>query len=307
VSFPQTYHQPVLLQEAVEALQIAPNGTYVDVTFGGGGHSQAILNRLGEGGRLIAFDQDEDALQNALSDPRFTLVQQNFKYITRFLRMYGIGQANGILADLGVSWHQFNSPGRGFSIRFADEWLDMRMNTEAELSATEVLNRYTQQELTHIFETYGDIPNARKLSGAITQERQKRPIETVKQLLVLAEPFVIGKYPQYFARVFQALRMEVNQEEQALKELLEQSARLLMPGGRLVVISYHSVEDRLVKNYIKTGSTDGVPQTDMYGNSYVPLKAVNKKIITPTLSEINQNPKASSAKMRIAEKKPTAE
>ncbi len=297
------YHQPVLLHEAVEALQIVPGGIYVDVTFGGGGHSKAILDKLDESGRLIAFDQDQDALQNTIEDKRFTLVSHNFKHLKRFLRMYGISEVNGILADLGVSWHQFNTPDRGFSLRFGNEQLDMRMSADNELSAIEVLNKYPMINLSHIFKEYGDLPNARKLAQAVVHERQKRPIETIQQLLVLAEPLSIGKPQQYFARVFQAVRMEVNKEVEALQSLLEQSVEVLKPGGLLVVISYHSVEDRMVKNYIKTGSIDGIVKTDLYGHGNIPLAVVNKNLITPTESEIRQNPKASSAKMRIAQKK----
>ncbi|QQS31247.1 MAG: 16S rRNA (cytosine(1402)-N(4))-methyltransferase RsmH [Sphingobacteriales bacterium] len=297
------YHQPVLLQEAVEALQIAADGIYVDVTFGGGGHSKAILEQLGNFGRLIAFDQDQDALQNTFTDSRFTFVPHNFKHLKRFLRLYNINQVDGILADLGVSWHQFNTPNRGFSIRFGSEALDMRMSADNELSAYEVLNKYPAENLAQIFKDFGDIPNARKLANAIVQERKKRPVDTIQQLLVLAEPLCIGKPQQYLARVFQAVRMEVNKEVAALQALLEQSVEALRTGGLLVVISYHSVEDRMVKNFIKTGSIDGIVQRDLYGNSNIPLVGVNKKIITPTENEIRQNPKASSAKMRVARKK----
>lgn len=297
------YHQAVLLKEAVEALTIVPNGIYVDATFGGGSHSGAILEQLGPEGKLIAFDQDEDAQQNIFrQDARFLFIPQNFKHLKRFLRLHGISKVQGILADLGVSWHQFNTPERGFSIRFNNELLDMRMSAETELSAFEVLNHYPAEQLAQIFKQYGDIPNARKLAEAIAITRQKHPIETVQQLKVLAEPFTIGKPPQYHARLFQALRMEVNQEAEALQELLQQSAQVLAKGGRLVIIAYHSVEDRMVKNFIKTGNVDGVEEKDLFGNSQKPFKAINKKIITPTKTEIKENPKASSAKMRIAEK-----
>jgi len=297
------YHQAVLLSEAVEALNIMPNGIYVDATFGGGSHSRAILAALQEGGKLFAFDQDEDAQQNIPAhDARFVFVAQNFKHLKRFLRLHGVSRVNGILADLGVSWHQFNTPGRGFSIRFNSEQLDMRMSTEVTQTAGEIINRYSVAQLTEMFGNYGDLPNARKIAEAIAAARQKHPIETVQQLKGITAPFAIGKLPQFYARVFQAVRMEVNREEEALEQLLQQSAQVLEKGGRLVVIAYHSVEDRMVKNFIKTGNTTGLEEKDIFGNSEKPFKAVNKKVITPSQTEIKENPKAASAKMRIAEK-----
>lgn len=297
------YHQAVLLTEAVEALNITPNGVYVDATFGGGSHTRAILAALGANGRLFAFDQDEDAQQNIpASDSRFVFIAQNFKHLRRFLRMHGVSRVNGILADLGVSWHQFNTPGRGFSIRFGSEQLDMRMSAEAPQTAFEVLNHYPVIRLTEMLKNYGDLPNARKIAEAIAAARQKHPIETVQQLKGVTAPFAIGKLPQFYARVFQAVRMEVNQEAEALEQLLQQSEQVLEKGGRLVIIAYHSVEDRMVKNFIKTGNSNGIEQKDLYGNSQKPFKAINKKVITPTTEEIKDNPKAASAKMRIAEK-----
>ncbi len=296
------YHETVLLNEAIEGLNIQPDGIYADVTFGGGGHTKAILEQLSTKGRLFAFDQDKDARANIIKDDRLIFIPENFRHIRKFLRLHGIKQLQGIIADLGVSWHQINTPKRGFSTRFDEHLLDMRMNENIPLTARSIVNQYTSATLLTIFKNYGELPNSAPLAKAISKARQLRPIETVEQLKTIAEPFVRGKKHKYYAQLFQALRIEVNDEMGALKDLLKQSALLLSPEGRLVVIAYHSIEDRLVKNYVKRGSFDGIEEKDIFGHSHKPFKAINKKVIVPSTEEIYRNPKSRSAKMRIAEK-----
>lgn len=305
-----SYHQPVLLTESVAALAIQPQGIYVDATFGGGGHSRAILAQLGSGGRLLSFDQDPDAQQNRFNDPRFSFIPHNFRHLQRFLRLHGAPQVDGILADLGVSWHQFKTPQRGFSIHHSTDLLDMRMaQNNAQLhTAQHIINTYTAEQLIQLFETYGELPATKRLVQAIVAERRQRRITTVEQLKILAQPFI--KNPKqtnkYYAQLFQALRIEVNEEIPALHDLLLQSAQVLRPHGRLVTIAYHSLEDRMVKNFLKNGITyDHTDPRDMYGNISRPFSQIHKKVIVPTDSEINQNPKARSAKMRIGERNAT--
>ena len=295
------YHNPVLATEAIEALNLQTAGTYVDATFGGGGHARLILQALGEQGRLIGFDQDEDAERNTLDDPRFTFVPHNFRFLRRFLRLHGADQVDGILADLGVSSHQLNEAERGFSFRF-DTQLDMRMNQQGERSAADVLATYTEAELQNMFGTLGEVRNARTLAQAIVRERQVRPMRSIGDLLALLDPLVRGQRNRYLAQVFQALRMEVNDEVGALRDFLEQSLQVLKPGGRLVVIAYHSIEDRMVKNCIKTGNADGKMEQDFYGNIDRPFEVLSKKAILPSEAEIKENPRSRSAKMRVAAK-----
>jgi 16S rRNA (cytosine1402-N4)-methyltransferase len=297
-----TYHNPVLLKECIEGLKIKPDGTYVDVTFGGGGHSRSILESLGAKGKLIAFDQDKEAMANIPDDKRLLFINQNFMYLQNSLRMHGITKVDGILADLGVSSHQFDTGERGFSIRFEGA-LDMRMNQQATLSAANVINEYEGVALSRIFRLYGEIENFRKLSDAIVNARVGNPIMSTLQLKEIITP-VAPKHAEhkYFARVFQALRIEVNKELEVLEEFLKQSLNVLDNGGRLVVISYHSLEDRLVKNYMKTGNVEGDVEKDFFGKIYRPFELINKKPIVPGEEEINENNRARSAKLRIAEK-----
>lgn len=296
------YHNPVLLTETVDGLNIKPDGVYVDVTFGGGGHSKEILRRLGPGGKLFAFDQDTDALQNALKDDRFELINANFRDIKRFLRVYGIKEVDGILADLGVSSHQFDVADRGFSIRF-DAALDMRMNQNSNISAYEIVNEYEEKELARIFFDYGELKPARGMAAAIVNSRIKTPIKNTEQLKEVLSKFLPPhRSNKILAQIYQAIRIEVNQEMDALKEFLDQSLTLLKPKGRLSVISYHSLEDRLVKRFIKNGMFEGEPERDFFGRFEVPFKAIGKHII-PTDKEIELNNRARSAKLRIAEKK----
>lgn len=296
------YHNPVLLTETVDGLNIKPDGVYVDVTFGGGGHSKEILRRLGPDGKLFAFDQDTDALQNALKDDRFELINANFRDIKRFLRVYGIKEVDGILADLGVSSHQFDVAERGFSIRF-DAALDMRMNQNSNISAYEIVNEYEEKELARIFFDYGELKPARGMAAAIANSRIKTPIKNTEQLKEVLSKFLPPhRSNKILAQIYQAIRIEVNQEMDALKEFLEQSLTLLKPKGRLSVISYHSLEDRLVKRFIKNGMFEGEPERDFFGRFEVPFKAIGKHII-PTDKEIELNNRARSAKLRIAEKK----
>lgn len=296
------YHQPVLLNECLDGLAIKPDGTYVDVTFGGGGHSRAILERLGKEGRLFSFDQDKDAAKNVINDPRFTFIPQNFMYMKNFLRMYEATQVDGILADLGVSSHQFDEAGRGFSIRF-DAELDMRMNQSSKKTAATVLNEYEEHELKRIFREYGEVDNAGRLVKLIADARMLSPIENTEQLKnVIAACTPKHKENQYLAKVFQALRIEVNEEMQVLKEMLQQSLELLKPGGRLVVMSYHSLEDRLVKNFMKSGNMEGEQVKDFFGNISRPFELITKKPVTPSEQEIEKNSRSRSAKLRIAEK-----
>lgn len=298
-----SYHVPVMLKECIEGLAIDPAGTYVDVTFGGGGHSKEILRYLNAEGRLLAFDQDADARQNIPNDDRFIFVDQNFRYLKNYCRLHKAIPVNGILADLGVSSHQFDQPERGFSIRF-DADLDMRMDQSSVLTAREVLNSYAEDQLHKIFGIYGEIKNARSLAKTIVTSRLAAPIETVAQFKSVVSKLVPkGKENKYLAQVFQALRIEVNQELQSLQEFLEQAAEVLAVGGRLVVMSYHSLEDRLVKNFINSGKFKGEVEKDFYGNVIKPLDAVTRKAITATEDEIKHNNRARSAKLRIAVKR----
>jgi len=293
------YHNPVLLKESVDALVIKPDGIYVDVTFGGGGHSREILSRLGENGKLFAFDQDPDAQRNIIDDERFVLIQENFRYISRFLRFYGVTKVDGILGDLGVSSHQFNEAERGFSTRF-DAELDMRMNKSDELSAYTIVNTYTEEQLSNVLFQYGELRNARALAAKIVGHREEEKIVTSFRLKEVLQQFLPkAKEHKILAQIFQAFRIEVNQELEVLKEFLLQTPKLLEVNGRLSVISYHSLEDRLVKRFIKNGLFEGEPEKDFYGNIDVPLKNVGKMIV-PTREEIKINNRARSAKLRIA-------
>ncbi|MGS4345563.1 16S rRNA (cytosine(1402)-N(4))-methyltransferase RsmH [Myroides odoratus] len=296
------YHRPVLLTETVDGLNIHPDGVYVDVTFGGGGHSREILSRLGENGKLYAFDQDDDAVKNAIDDPRFVLINQNFRYLKRYLRFYGVREVDGILGDLGVSSHQFDVAERGFSTRFDGE-LDMRMNQNGELSAYHVVNDYEEKDLRYVLSVYGELKNAGAMAHTIVKARENEEIKNTDQLKqVLARFLPAHKSAKILAQVYQAIRIEVNQEIEVLKELLEQSVEVLKPEGRLSVISYHSLEDRLVKRFMKNGMFEGEPERDMFGRFEVPLKQLGK-LIVPTEEEIAVNNRARSAKLRIAEKK----
>ena len=295
------YHNPVLLKETVDGLNIHPDGVYVDVTFGGGGHSREILKRLGPAGKLFAFDQDQDALENKIDDKRFTLINENFRFLKRFLRFYGVKQVDGILGDFGVSSHQFNEAERGFSTRF-DAKLDMRMNQGSRLSAYEVINEYDEEQLKKIFYQYADLKNAPKLARVIVSERKNQPIETSEQLNDLLKPLLFkGKENKILAQIYQAIRIEVNQEIEVLKDFLLQTEEAIKPGGRLSLISYHSLEDRLVKRYIRSGLFEGEPEKDMFGNISVPFKKVGG-LIVPSAEEIKKNNRARSAKLRIARK-----
>lgn len=297
----QVYHIPVLLNESLEGLNIQPDGDYVDVTFGGGGHSREILKRL-KNGRLFGFDQDEDAVANAIDDPRFIFIRHNFKYIRNFLRYKEVGQVDGILADLGVSSHDFDVAERGFSFRF-DGDLDMRMNRNASKTAADLVNTLDEEALTKVFKEYGEVENARRLVRQIIAARQASPIKTIEQFKTVIAPCVPKKTEtKYLAKVFQALRIETNGELDVLKDFLEQSAELLKPGGRLVVITYHSLEDRLVKNFMKAGNFEGKLEKDFFGNVSTQMEVVNRKVIIPSDEEIERNPRARSAKLRIAEK-----
>jgi len=297
-----SYHQPVLLKECLEGLNIKPAGVYVDVTFGGGGHSKAILQKLGPKGKLFAFDQDKDAAKNVPDDARLTFIPQNFSYMKNFLRMYEATQVDGILADLGVSSHQFDEAERGFSIRF-DANLDMRMNQASEKTAAKVLNEYDESKLKHIFREYGEVDNAGRLVKLIADARLMGQIRTTEQLKTIIAPCTPKfKEHQYLAKVFQALRIEVNDEMEVLKQMLQQALEVLKPGGRLVVMSYHSLEDRLVKNFMKSGNFEGEQQKDFYGNIHRPFDLITKKPITPGEVESEENTRARSAKLRIAEK-----
>ncbi|MBC5862479.1 16S rRNA (cytosine(1402)-N(4))-methyltransferase RsmH [Flavobacterium sp. K77] len=296
------YHNPVLLHESVDGLNIKPDGVYVDVTFGGGGHSKEILKRLGPNGKLFAFDQDEDALANALNDDRFTLINENFRFIKRFLRFYGVKSVDGILGDLGVSSHQFDVPERGFSTRF-DAGLDMRMSQKNDLNAYKVVNEYEEAELKRVFLDYGELKNAPALARTIVEERERYPIKTTDELKEVLARFLPDRVKnKILAQIYQAIRIEVNQEMDVLKEFLEQSLEILSPEGRLSIISYHSLEDRLVKRFMKNGLFDGEPERDFFGNFSVPFKSVGK-LIVPNNEQIKENNRARSAKLRIAEKK----
>jgi 16S rRNA (cytosine1402-N4)-methyltransferase len=296
------YHNPVLLQAAVDGLNIKPDGVYVDVTFGGGGHSKEILSRLGPNGKLFAFDQDEDAVANALPDDRFTLINENFRFIKRFLRFYGLKSVDGILADLGVSSHQFDVPERGFSTRF-DAGLDMRMSQKNDLNAYRVVNEYDEANLKRVLLDYGELKNAPVLARTILESRELQLIKTTDELKeALAKHLPERVRNKILAQIYQAIRIEVNQEMDVLKEFLEQSLEVLEPEGRLSVISYHSLEDRLVKRFMKNGMFEGEPERDFFGNFSVPFQTIGK-LIVPEKDEIKLNNRARSAKLRIAEKK----
>ncbi|MDY0342211.1 MAG: 16S rRNA (cytosine(1402)-N(4))-methyltransferase RsmH [Lentimicrobium sp.] len=296
------YHTPVMLKESIDGLAIKSAGLYVDVTYGGGGHARAILENLGTEGRLLAFDQDSDALSNVPEDERFTFVNQNFNYLTNFLRLYKAFPVDGILADLGVSSHQLDAAERGFSTRF-DAALDLRMNRNAGLTARQVINQYSQEELTRVFRDFGELPNAWKLALTLIDAREKQEIITTDQLKEVLFRFTRkGQENKFYARVFQALRIEVNGELDALKSMLQQSIKSLKPGGRLVVLSYHSLEDRLVKHFMRSGNFEDATEKDFYGNVLSPFRVINRKAITASEDEIENNPRARSARLRIAER-----
>ena len=296
-----TYHVPVLLKQSVEGLVTDPDGVYVDATFGGGGHSREIVSRLSSKGHLYGFDQDADTMNNIIDDKRFTFVYSNFRYMRNFMRWYGHQEVSGILADLGVSWHHFDDSTRGFSFRFEGP-IDMRMNQKDGIKASDILNDYPEERLAQLFWLYGELQNGRQLAGAIGRARKNSRLETVTQLLDAVRP-VIGREREKkdTAKLFQALRMEVNHEVDALREMLESSVQLLGKGGRLVVITYHSIEDRMVKNLMKSGNIEGEIRTDFYGNREVPFKAIGKPVV-PDAAEQAANPRSRSAKLRIAEK-----
>jgi 16S rRNA (cytosine1402-N4)-methyltransferase len=289
-----------MLKESIDALAIKPEGTYVDVTFGGGGHSRAIMNKLTTG-KLVAFDQDEDAQENTWEDKRLIFVHQNFRYLKKYLRLYNLMPVDGILADLGVSSWQFDTAERGFSTRF-DAPLDMRMDQSEGITAAEVLNTYTAAQLQRVFGEYGEVRNAKTLANMIVDARAVNEIKTIGEFKQILEPLTHGNPNKYLAQVFQALRIEVNKELEVLEQLLKDAVEVLGTGGRLAVISYHSLEDRLVKNFIKAGNASGVAEKDMYGRSEVPLKAVNRKPLEADAAELKRNPRGRSAKLRIAEK-----
>jgi 16S rRNA (cytosine1402-N4)-methyltransferase len=295
------YHLPALLTESIAGLNLRPDGIYVDVTFGGGGHSRAILEHLTTG-KLIAFDQDPDAAANIINDERLTFLNQNFRYLKNNLRYLGYDAIDGLIADLGVSFHQFDSHERGFSFR-TDTGLDMRMNPKAPLKASDILQTYEEEQLANVFYRYGELTNSRKLAAAIVKARAQAPVVTVSDLTKALSGLVpANQENKFYARLFQSLRIEVNHEMEALTEMLEQALQLLKHGGRLVMITYHSLEDRLVKNFIRTGNFEGRNEKDFYGNLIVPFKAINHKVIVPDDNEIAQNSRARSARLRVAEK-----
>lgn len=298
-----TYHVPVLLQQSVDGMAVRPDGIYVDVTFGGGGHSREILSRLGPEGHLYSFDQDADAERNIPdADGRFTFVRSNFRYLTNWMRYYGVDGVDGILADLGVSSHHFDDETRGFSFRF-DAPLDMRMNGRAGLTAADVVNRYDEESLARLFYLYGELKNSRRLAAAIVRGRADRPVATVADFVELVRPLTgREREKKDMAKVFQALRIEVNHEMDALHEMLAAAVRVLRPGGRLAVLTYHSLEDRMVKNFMKSGNAEGKVEQDFYGNRLAPLRPVNNKVVVPDEAEQTANPRSRSAKLRVAEK-----
>ncbi|MBR6841023.1 MAG: 16S rRNA (cytosine(1402)-N(4))-methyltransferase RsmH [Prevotella sp.] len=298
----ETYHVPVLLQESIDGLDIKPDGVYVDVTFGGGGHSREILNRLGKNGHLYGFDQDEDAEKNKFDDERFTFVRSNFRYLKNWMRYYGVDHIDGLLADLGVSSHHFDDETRGFSFRF-DAPLDMRMNKRAGITAADIINHYNEEQLSDIFYIYGELKNARKIASVIAKARTEKTIETTGDLMTITEKlFQREREKKELAKLFQALRIEVNHEMDALKEMLNGAREVLCQGGRLSVITYHSLEDRIVKNIIKAGNAEGKVKQDFFGRIEAPFRQVTNKIITPSDEEQQRNPRSRSAKLRIAEK-----
>lgn len=297
-----TYHVPVLLHESVDGLDIKSGGVYVDVTFGGGGHSKEILKRLPDGARLFGFDQDADAERNIVDDERFTFVRSNFRYLRNFMKFHGVDGIDGLLADLGVSSHHFDDSERGFSFRFEGK-LDMRMNQRAGMTAADVVNTYDEDKLADVFYLYGELKNSRKIASAIVKRRMAKPLHDIADLLEVVKPmFGREREKKELAKVFQALRIEVNQEMDALREMLLSATELLKPGGRLSVITYHSLEDRIVKNLMKNGNCEGKEEKDFFGRSYSPFKLVNNKVIVPDASEQDRNPRSRSAKLRIAEK-----
>jgi len=298
----QAYHVPVLLKEVIDGLKIIPSGTYVDCTFGGGGHSKKILEKLNEAGKLVVFDQDEDARKNVPDDERIIFVPHNFRHVQRFLRLHKIQKVNGILADLGVSSHQFNEAGRGFSTRF-DAALDMRMNQNEKMTAADVLKNYSEEKLHKLFEKYGEVTNSKTLAKTIVEFRKTQPLKSINQFKNLVYPIVKGNPEKYFAQVFQALRIEVNDELHVLKEMLLQSVEVLEEGGRIVVITFHSLEDRIVKNFFKNGNFEDEQEQDLFGNKTKSLlKVITKKPIVPSAEELTLNPRSRSSKLRIAEK-----
>jgi 16S rRNA (cytosine1402-N4)-methyltransferase len=297
-----TYHKPVLLQESVDGLDIQPDGVYVDVTFGGGGHSREILSRLGPNGHLYSFDQDADAEKNVVNDDRFTFVRSNFRYLKNWMRYYEVEQLDGLLADLGVSSHHFDDESRGFSFRF-DAPLDMRMNKRAGMTAADIVNTYTEEQLADVFYLYGELKNARKLASSLVRARQESPIITTGQLLELTEKlFAREREKKEETKLFQALRIEVNHEMDALREMLKGACQLLKPGGRLSVITYHSLEDRIVKNVMRAGNAEGKVEQNFFGKTKSPLHLINNRVIVPSAEELERNPRSRSAKLRIAEK-----
>ncbi|OEJ99501.1 16S rRNA (cytosine(1402)-N(4))-methyltransferase RsmH [Roseivirga misakiensis] len=298
------YHVPVMLQECIEGLAIKPEGIYVDVTFGGGGHSIEILKHISESGKLLSFDQDDDAKGNAskIENRSFTFIQANFRHLRRYLKLYGVGRVDGILADLGVSSHQIDEVSRGFSIR-GDAELDMRMDQGVDLTAQDVVNDYSEKDLHRILGIYGEVKNAKTLAGAIVSERFSKPFKTTFDLIALLEKYAPrGRENKYYAQVFQALRIEVNDEMGALEDFLNQTSESLKPGGRLVIMSYHSLEDRMVKNFINKGKIFGDVEKDFFGNEIKPYKAINRKLIQPNQQELKANSRSRSAKLRIAER-----
>ena len=298
-----TYHVPVLLDESINGLNLHPDGVYIDVTFGGGGHSREILRRLPQGSRLFSFDQDADAERNIVDDDRFTFVRSNFRYLKNWMRYYEIDHIDGLLADLGVSSHHFDDESRGFSFRF-DVPLDMRMNKRADKTAADIVAEYDEEALADIFYLYGELKNSRRIASALVKARQQHTIATTQDFLHVVEPFFKREREKKdMARLFQALRIEVNHEMEALKEMLAAATQLLAPGGRLSVITYHSLEDRIVKNVMKTGNAEGKMIQDFYGRIETPYRLVNNKVIVPTDEEQQRNPRSRSAKLRIAEKK----
>lgn len=296
------YHIPALLDACMAGLAVQPDGTYVDVTFGGGGHSRAILERLGDKGRLYAFDQDEDACVNRIEDNRFTFVRSNFRFLKNFMRYYDVDSIDGLLADLGVSFHHFDASERGFSFRF-DGALDMRMNRRARTTAADIIESYTQEQLSDIFYLYGELRSARKIAGAVVSARRVQKIDTTTRLVEVVLPYIDKRQEKKeLAQLFQALRIEVNQEMEALRRMLLSACELVRPGGRIAILTYHSLEDRLVKNFFKTGNFEGRVEKDFFGRIESPLRPVNNKVIVPDDDEVIRNPRARSAKLRIAEK-----
>lgn len=298
-----TYHIPALLTETINGLEIKPNGTYVDVTFGGGGHSRAILSHLDSDGRLFSFDQDMDAYANRIDDPRFTFIHGNFRFLSNFLRYHKVTEVDGILADLGVSFHHFDDGERGFSFRYGEGVLDMRMNRDDSLDARKVIAEYDVDALTRMFKLFGELKNARRIAEALVKARSSREIVTIADLLDIVKPFINPRQEKKdLAQVFQALRMEVNHEVDALAGFLSQTLKVLKPGGKLAIITYHSIEDRMVKNFMRSGNIDGKVETDFFGRSQTPIRPVNNKVIVPTEEEVERNPRSRSAKLRVAEK-----